>query len=129
MEYLTGSTTVATLAPEAYRRRAGVCQDFAHVLLGILRAAGIPARYASGYLHPGSDAPIGMAVTGQSHAWVEAWVGQWVPIDPTNQVPVGECHVLVATGRDYADVTPLKGIYNGGPAESLGVKVELTRVR
>jgi transglutaminase-like putative cysteine protease len=68
-------------------------------------------------------------VAGQSHAWVEAWVGDWLPVDPTNLVPVGERHVLVARGRDYADVAPLKGIYNGTPAQHLGVTVELTRTR
>lgn len=129
MEYVPGATTVATAAPEAYRDRRGVCQDFAHVLLAMLRAGGIPARYASGYLHPDPDADIGTTVVGQSHAWVEAWSGDWFAIDPTNGVPVGERHVLVARGRDYADVSPLKGIYNGGPAENLGVDVELVRLR
>jgi transglutaminase-like putative cysteine protease len=129
MEYVPGATTVATAAPEAYRKRRGVCQDFAHVLLAMLRAVGVPARYASGYLHPDPDAEIGTTVVGQSHAWVEAWSGEWFAIDPTNGVPVGERHVLVARGRDYADVSPLKGIYNGGPAEDLGVDVELVRLR
>jgi transglutaminase-like putative cysteine protease len=129
MEYVPGATTVATAAPEAYRDRRGVCQDFAHVLLAMLRAAGIPARYASGYLHPDPDAEIGETVLGQSHAWIEAWSGEWFAIDPTNGVPVGARHVLVARGRDYADVSPLKGIYNGGPAEDLGVHVELARLR
>ncbi|HWW54821.1 MAG TPA: transglutaminase family protein [Acidimicrobiales bacterium] len=129
MEYVPGATTVATAAPEAYRERRGVCQDFAHVLLAILRSAGVPARYASGYLHPDPDADIGVTVAGQSHAWVEAWSGEWSGTDPTNGGPVGERHVLVARGRDYADVTPLKGIYNGGPAEDLGVDVTLTRLR
>jgi transglutaminase-like putative cysteine protease len=128
MEYVAGATDVATVASEAYRRRQGVCQDFAHVLLAILRAAGIPARYASGYLHPDADTATGATVAGQSHAWVEAWIGEWMPIDPTNRVPVGERHVLVARGRDYADVAPLKGIYSGGPAQSVGVVVELTRL-
>jgi transglutaminase-like putative cysteine protease len=126
MEYVPGATTVATAAPEAYRDRRGVCQDFAHVLLALLRAAGVPARYASGYLHPDPDAAVGTTVVGQSHAWVEAWCGDWFAIDPTNGVPVCERHVLVARGRD---VSPLKGIYNGGPAEDLGVGVELTRLR
>ena len=84
---------------------------------------------ASGYLHPGEpDAPIGETVTGQSHAWVEAWTGEWWAIDPTNGVLVGDQHVLVALGRDYDDVPPIKGIFHGGASESLGVTVSLTRL-
>jgi transglutaminase-like putative cysteine protease len=105
-----------------------VCQDFTHVALALLRARGIPARYVSGYLHPSSTAQPGQAVAGQSHAWVEAWVGDWVPFDPTNGGPVGERHVVVGRARDYADLAPLNGIFHGGPAKSLGVRVELTRL-
>lgn len=128
MEYLPGSTTVATSGPEAYAAGHGVCQDFTHILLGILRAMSIPSRYASGYLHPDLNAPLGEAHVGQSHSWVEAWVGDWVALDPTHGGFVGPQHVLVARGRDYADVTPLKGLFTGKPAEKLEVKVELTRV-
>lgn len=127
LRYETGSTDVHTSALGALDGGAGVCQDFAHLTLAVLRAAGIPARYASGYLHPNADAEIGDTVSGESHAWVEAWTGGWWGIDPTNGVTVGERHVLVARGRDYADVAPLKGIYRGPTSELLAVTVELTR--
>jgi transglutaminase-like putative cysteine protease len=126
--YQRGTTTVSTDAADALRIGAGVCQDFTHVALALLRARGIPARYVSGYLHPSSTAQPGQAVAGQSHAWVEAWVGDWVPFDPTNGGPVGERHVVVGRARDYADLAPLNGIFHGGPAKSLGVSVELTRL-
>jgi len=128
MAYTPGSTTVATSGPDAFAAGHGVCQDFTHILLGILRAMGIPSRYASGYLHPDLEAGLGEAHAGQSHAWVEAWVGDWVSLDPTHGGFVGPQHVLVARGRDYADVTPLKGLFIGEPAKKLEVKVELTRI-
>ncbi|HEU0103217.1 MAG TPA: transglutaminase family protein [Mycobacteriales bacterium] len=127
--YRPGSTGVSTNAVEAWQLGAGVCQDIAHVSLALLRLAGIPARYVSGYLHPGgSAAAIGETVRGESHAWVEAYLGAWYAFDPTNGVPAGERHVVVARGRDYADVTPLKGVYAGGGSQSLGVVVEVTRL-
>ncbi len=128
LRYEPGTTHVATSAVEAWRQGSGVCQDFAHVALVLLRAAGIPARYTSGYLHPHPDAAIGETVTGASHAWVEAWIGRWLPFDPTNDEPVGERHVTVARGRDYADVAPLRGLYHGGALDRLEVTVELTRL-
>jgi transglutaminase-like putative cysteine protease len=105
-----------------------VCQDFAHLVLAALRGVGVPARYVSGYLYPEDEAPVGHTVVGQSHAWVEAWTGDWFGVDATNGRPVGDHHVIVARGRDYADVTPLKGVYHGPPSESPGVQVELTRL-
>ena len=128
LRYERGATTVSTTAGDALRAGAGVCQDFTHLALGLLRARGVPARYVSGYLHPSSEAEAGHAVAGQSHAWVEAWVGDWVPFDPTNGSPVGERHVVVGRARDYADLAPLNGIFHGGPAKALGVSVELTRL-
>lgn len=126
--YRPGSTGVSTSAVEAWQLGAGVCQDIAHVTLCLLRALQIPARYVSGYLHPQVDAPLREPVPGESHAWVEAWLGGWWGYDPTNLVPVGERHVLVARGRDYADVPPLKGVYAGGGSQRLGVSVEVTRL-
>lgn len=129
MEYQKGSTTVTTTAPEALQARSGVCQDFAHLGLALVRSIGIPARYTSGYLHPSDeDAPIGEVTAGESHAWIEAWLGEWMPLDPTSGDEVGPRHVVVAHGRDYGDVPPLKGVYHGGPAEALDVMVELTRL-
>lgn len=128
LRYERGTTTVSTTAADALELGSGVCQDFAHVALGLLRARGIPARYVSGYLHPSSKAEPGDVVAGQSHAWVEAWVGEWMPFDVTNGSPVGPRHVVVGRARDYADLAPLNGIFHGGPAKSLGVTVELTRL-
>jgi transglutaminase-like putative cysteine protease len=127
LTYQKGTTTVSTPAPDVLRQGSGVCQDFAHVALALLRAAGIPARYVSGYLHPGKNADVGATTVGESHAWIEAWTGDWQAFDPTDGV-VAERHVVVGRARDYADLSPLHGIYHGGPAEALGVSVELTRL-
>jgi transglutaminase-like putative cysteine protease len=127
--YVPGSTGVQTGAQEAWELRKGVCQDIAHLTVALLRALDIPARYVSGYLHPKKDAITDETVEGQSHAWVEWWCGGWEGYDPTNAVPTGKRHVLVARGRDYTDVTPLKGLYNGPPSSDLGVKVEVTRLQ
>jgi transglutaminase-like putative cysteine protease len=128
VEYVPGSTGVRTGAQEAWLLRKGVCQDIAHLTVGMLRSAGIPARYVSGYLYPKSDGALGDTIAGQSHAWVEWWCGDWVPFDPTNGVSAGARHVTVARGRDYADVAPLKGVYHGAPSTGLGVTVEITRL-
>lgn len=128
MEYRSGVTGVSSTARDAWPTRSGVCQDIAHVALGVLRAAGIPARYVSGYLHPDPTAAIGQSVTGESHAWVEWYSGEWRGYDPTNLVEVGESHVYVGHGRDYADVAPLRGVYAGPSASELFVSVEITRL-
>jgi transglutaminase-like putative cysteine protease len=128
LQYGKGATTVATTAEEALRAGAGVCQDFTHLMLGVVRAMGIPARYVSGYMFPSPETDVGEDVAGESHAWVEVWTGDWYPPDPTHGVPVGERHVVVARGRDYGDVPPLKGIYRGAAAEALEVTVGLTRL-
>ncbi|MWB97980.1 transglutaminase family protein [Agromyces seonyuensis] len=127
IEYVPGSTGVSTTAKDAWKLRRGVCQDITHLTLGALRSVGIPARYVSGYLHPKPDAAIGEAVVGESHAWVEFYDGTWQGYDPTNRSPIGEMHVLVARGRDYTDVTPLRGVYAGTAASRLFVEVEITR--
>ena len=126
--YVPGSTGVRTNAQEAWALRKGVCQDIAHLTVGLLRAVGIPARYVSGYLYPMGDAQVGDTVQGQSHAWVEYWADGWHGHDPTNGIPADHRHVLVARGRDYADVPPLKGVYNGAPSSHPGVTVEITRL-
>ncbi|MEU7869488.1 transglutaminase family protein [Dactylosporangium sp. NPDC049140] len=126
--YVPGSTGVQTSAQETWDLRKGVCQDIAHLTVGLLRAKGIPARYVSGYLHPKVEAEVGETVAGQSHAWVEWWAGEWTGFDPTNGVPVGPRHVVVARGRDYDDVPPLRGVYHGAPSKHLGVTVEITRL-
>lgn len=127
VEYEAGVTGVRTTAEEAWEVRRGVCQDISHIALGALREIGIPARYVSGYLHPMPDAPLGLTVDGESHAWVEYWDGEWRGWDPTNDVPIGERHVLVGNGRDYNDVPPLRGVYAGSFTSEMFVKVEITR--
>jgi transglutaminase-like putative cysteine protease len=129
LEYEPGVTGVHTSGPEALHAGRGVCQDYAHLALVLLRGLGIPARYVSGYLHPVAEAERGATVKGESHAWIEAWTGLWWGHDPTNDVALGERHVTVARGRDYADVSPLRGIYSGGSSSALGVEVEVTRLR
>ncbi|WP_127792074.1 transglutaminase family protein [Agromyces sp. LHK192] len=128
MQYVPGVTGVGSTASDAWGDRKGVCQDIAHVALGALRSAGIPARYVSGYLHPDAGAAIGQTVTGESHAWVEWFAGEWRAYDPTNLTEVGELHVTVGRGRDYTDVSPLRGVYAGPGASELFVSVEITRV-
>lgn len=128
LSYEKGTTNVSTPAIEAWHAGRGVCQDFVHLSIALLRAMGIPARYVSGYLHPRGDAEIGEKLAGESHAWAEAWIGEWFAFDPTNRSTVGERHVLVARGREYGDVTPLKGVYSGAPSSTPTVVVELTRL-
>lgn len=128
LAYVPGSTGVHTSAVEAWEGGRGVCQDYAHLTLALLRAMGIPARYCSGYLHPNADAGFGVAMAGESHAWIEWWGHGWHGVDPTIGWPVGERHVLIARGRDYADVAPIKGVYHGGPTVGHDIEVRLTRV-
>ncbi len=127
MTYTPGVTSVYTTAAEAWSAGHGVCQDFTHVLLSILRSLGIPARYVSGYLHTEHEAP-GETVVGESHAWVEYWDGAWHALDPTNDRAVGSAHVLVARGRDYSDVAPVSGIYAGGRSAGFVVSVSITQL-
>jgi transglutaminase-like putative cysteine protease len=128
LRYERGATHVRTSSAQARMAGGGVCQDFAHVTLALLRAIGLPARYVSGYLHPTADARVGDTTAGESHAWVEFWAGEWIPVDPTSMADVADRHVLLARGRDYADVRPLSGIYSGPAAEQFGVSVEVTRL-
>ena len=128
LDYVPGTTGVHSSALDALHEGKGVCQDFAHLTLVLLRSMGIPARYVSGYLHPNRKAPIGHTVDGQSHAWIQAWTGGWWNYDPTNDNEINEQYVSVGVGRDYADVTPLKGIYSGGGSTDLDVIVEITRL-
>ncbi|GGC72108.1 transglutaminase family protein [Hoyosella rhizosphaerae] len=128
MSYVPGTTGVHTSAVEAWEERKGVCQDYAHLTLLMLRGIGVPCRYVSGYLYPRSDSNIGETVSGESHAWIEAWTGGWWGYDPTNATDVSEQHVAVGAGRDYKDVPPLRGIYIGGKSKALDVVVDITRL-
>jgi transglutaminase-like putative cysteine protease len=127
VEYMPGVTGVTTTAAEAWEHRRGVCQDITHLALGALRSVGIPARYVSGYLHPRPNAQIGETITGESHAWVEWFDGAWRGFDPTNLIDIGDRHVLIGRGRDYSDVAPLRGVYDGPHSSQLFVRVEITR--
>lgn len=126
LTYQAGATGVHTSGIEAWEGGVGVCQDFAHLSLCLLRAMRIPARYCSGYVYPEEEVTVGAAVPAESHAWVEYWVGDWVAVDPTAGTHVSNRHVLVARGRDYSDVAPVKGIFNGGPTSGMQVEVKLT---
>jgi transglutaminase-like putative cysteine protease len=128
LTYQRGTTGVHSSAVDAWHAREGVCQDYAHLTLALLRSIGVPARYVSGYLHTNPNAAIGETVSGESHAWIEAWTGGWWGFDPTNDVEIGPRHIWVAIGRDYADVSPLKGTYSGGAATAIEVTVEVTRL-
>lgn len=122
------ATQISTPVEEFFRVRRGVCQDFTHLMLAVLRSLGVPARYVSGYLNtqppPGTEKVFGADA---SHAWVAALDPQagWVDLDPTNGIVVGDDHVTLAWGRDYGDVTPLKGVVLGGGPQTLEVKVSV----
>jgi len=128
LDYLPGTTSVHSSGLDALKEGKGVCQDFVHLSLMLLRGMGIPAHYVSGYLHPKPDAAVGDTVDGRSHAWIEAWTGGWWSYAPTNEAEITEQYVGVGAGRDYADVSPLKGIYSGEGATDLDVTVEVTRL-
>ena len=128
LEYLPGTTSVHSSGLDALNEGKGVCQDFVHLSLMLLRAMGIPAHYVSGYLHPKHNAVVGDTVEGRSHAWIQAWTGGWWSYDPTNETEISEQYVGVGAGRDYTDVPPLKGIYSGQGATDLDVVVEVTRL-
>lgn len=123
------ATTVSTPVDEILALRRGVCQDFAHLQIAGLRALGLPARYVSGYLvttpPPGRPRLIGADA---SHAWLAVYCGDagWVPLDPTNGVIPNEQHITVAWGRDFGDVTPMRGVITGGGRHQLNVSVDVT---
>ena len=124
MTYTSGSTHVHTTAAEALEEGRGVCQDFAHVMIGVCRALDLPARYVSGYLFD----PKRKGEESESHAWVDVLDDErgWLSIDPTHAAPQGPRHVRVGAGRDYGDVPPSRGVYNGSATEELEVVVRIT---
>ncbi len=123
-EYKKGITSVETKVDEIWKIRAGVCQDFAHVLLVMLRMIGMPARYVSGYICPKDQELRG---EGATHAWVEAYIPfhGWLGYDPTNNCIVSDRHVRLAVGRNFTDCTPVKGTYKGSSEHSLEVSVSI----
>ncbi|MBX9732971.1 MAG: transglutaminase family protein [Chitinophagaceae bacterium] len=122
--YIKGITTIETTVDELIEQQAGVCQDFSHLLLEMLRRIKIPARYVSGYICPNKN---GMRGEGATHAWVEAYLPGygWAGIDPTNNCWAGSHHVTLATGRDFADCTPVKGLFKGNAKHALSVYVSV----
>lgn len=146
-QYLPGSTTIDTPLPDVLEARAGVCQDFTHLMLAVCRRMGIPARYVSGYLFTGERAapegqtqrlaqhmPMGRESSGLSggdatHAWVECLLpnGRWYGFDPTNNLLANDAYIKVHHGRDYDDVTPLRGVYQGTADATLEVHVRVVQ--
>jgi transglutaminase-like putative cysteine protease len=129
--YTPGFTNIATPLSDVMAHKKGVCQDFAHLQVGCLRAMGIPAKYVSGYMEtlppPGQEKLVGADAT---HAWIAYYspLEGWVEFDPTNNVRAGTQHIVTAEGRDYYDVTPLKGvIFGGGKNPILEVSVDVAR--
>ena len=121
-EYKKGVTSVETKVDDILKLRAGVCQDFAHVLLVMLRSIDVPARYVSGYICPKNHELRG---EGATHAWVEAFIPYygWLGLDPTNNCMVSDRHVRLAVGRNFSDCTPVKGTYKGSSEHTLEVSV------
>ena len=124
------ATSVSTPLRQVLKDRRGVCQDFAHLMIGCLRAIGLPACYVSGYIltapPPGRPRLVGADA---SHAWVSVYCGEragWVDIDPTNDCIVDDSHVTLAWGRDFGDVTPMRGVILGGGTQTLAVRVTVT---
>jgi transglutaminase-like putative cysteine protease len=123
-EYRKGITTVETTLDEIWGLKSGVCQDFAHMLLVMLRQLNIPARYVSGYICPKKN---GMRGEGATHAWVEAFIPfyGWLGLDPTNNCLVNETHVRLAVGKNFSDCSPVKGTYRGNAEHTLDVTVSV----
>lgn len=139
--YQPGRTRIDTPISKVLKTRTGVCQDFVQIVTAVLRAAGIPARYVTGYIETGAVAPPAnggrpsvaaipgepahLIGTSENHAWVEAFLpgGFWLPLDPTNNCIAGDRHVAVSVGRDYHDSTPTRGVFKGTHTRSLAVSV------
>ncbi|SRR6266496_1242771 len=126
-DYVPKSTKVDSPIDEALTNRQGVCQDFAHIMIALLRELKVPARYVSGYLFHEPES-LDRSSDGASHAWVEVLVPSlgWVAFDPTNNLFADDRHIRVAIGRDYADVPPTRGVYKGGAASQLSVSVTVS---
>jgi transglutaminase-like putative cysteine protease len=125
VKYIKGITTVETTLDEVWKLKAGVCQDFAHILLVFLRQIRIPARYVSGYICANKN---GMRGEGATHAWIEAFIPNngWVGLDPTNNCEADDLHVRLAVGRSFSDCSPVKGTYKGAAGQQLEVGVSVS---
>ena len=128
--YKPAPTEVNTPLATVCKKREGVCQDFAHIMLSVLRTAGLPARYVCGYIE--TDGPAAGKLVGAvaTHAWVEVLLPglQWVAIDPTNNQWCGERHITVALGRDFSDSAPVRGTFKGSGTQSMKVRVTMKRL-
>lgn len=131
-KYDPKATVISTPLQEAFEKRHGVCQDFAHVMIAGLRGLGLPAAYVSGYLRTippaGKERLQGADAT---HAWVTVWCGErlgWLGFDPTNDLLVANDHIIIAIGRDFCDVSPVDGMIVGSPKQKLGVAVDVVLV-
>jgi transglutaminase-like putative cysteine protease len=127
--FRSGVTDISTPVAKVLAQKAGVCQDFTHLMIAALRGFGLPARYVSGYLRtrppPGQPRRRG---ADQSHAWVGCWLGPehgWIGLDPTNDLVVADEHVVLAWGRDYGDISPIRGVLLGGGKHEVKVSVDL----
>lgn len=130
--YEVGATTASTTPPMSFALRRGVCQDFSHVMISGLRGLGLPAAYVSGYLRTNhDDGATRLEGADAMHAWVMVWCGEavgWIGLDPTNDMLAGNDHVVLALGRDYADVAPIDGVIVGAGRQKLDVAVRVTPV-
>ncbi|MDP8231740.1 MAG: transglutaminase family protein, partial [Candidatus Zophobacter franzmannii] len=128
-EYVPESTGVDSPIDDALAQRQGVCQDFTHIMLALVRRLGIPCRYVSGYLFHRTESGDRSAVDAM-HAWVEAYLPTlgWVGFDPTNNMPARERHIRVAVGRDYVDVAPTRGVFKGNAESELSVAVQVFEI-
>jgi len=124
IDYVPEVTRVDSPIDEALTQRKGVCQDFSHIMISMLRALRIPARYVSGYLYHGKE-DRDRSGTGATHAWVEAYLPDlgWIGLDPTNDLLAGSRHIRTSIGRDYADVPPTRGVLKGEADSRLTVAV------
>ncbi len=130
ISYVPGATSISTSPTEVLEKRRGVCQDFAHLMISCLRSRGLPARYVSGYLRTNAtvkDSGEKLVGDDASHAWVSVWSPPygWIDFDPTNGCLAGTDHVAVAWGRDFGDVSPLRGVILGGADHQLSVTVRV----
>jgi transglutaminase-like putative cysteine protease len=135
VEYRSGATDIGVDLDRIWTDQVGVCQDFAHLTIAMLRSVGIAARYVSGYFYASDPTGASSADTDEivvaTHAWVELAVPEWGwwAIDPTNGSPVGERHVKIGHGRDYDDVTPMRGVYYGESDHHLAAEVTMSTAR
>ena len=150
-KYEPGTTTISTPITEVIQKKRGVCQDFAHLMIAIIRAAGLPARYVSGYVETDDQAQASEEALeaarrqnisilndrsrqlrggAASHAWVEVYTpsGHWIGLDPTNNILEGDRHVQIGVGRDYSDVPPMRGVFKGARQQFLSVRVAVSRL-